>query len=122
MGRNLLYMDDDGFGDVVPDSESEEEHFPEENIDPLPVRTPPSYALVRGQRAICGHLSRSFHPYRFPYTECVNRRLDQKACLGEVADSAHRRFKWKWGGEDLCEGDSLRIAILPTDNPASPIC
>ena len=97
----MLYTEDDGFGDVVPDSESEEEHFPEENIDPLPVRAPPAYAPVCGQRAVHGCSSCSFCPYRFPYAERVDRRLHRKASLGEIADSAHRRFKWKWGGEDL---------------------
>ena len=50
-GKELvLYVDNNGFGDVVPDSESEEiKEFPQENETPIPVHTPPAYAPVRGQ-------------------------------------------------------------------------
>ena len=70
----MLYMDNDGFEDVVPDSESEEtEEFPQENETPIPVCAPPAYAPVRGQGATQGHPGRSFCPYCFPYAERVNR-------------------------------------------------
>ena len=49
-GKELvLFVDDDGTGDVV-ETDLSEEHFPDENVVPIPVRAPPpDYALVRGQ-------------------------------------------------------------------------
>jgi len=99
-GKELvLYMDDDGVGDVV-ETDSSEEHFPDENKVPIPIRAPPpGYAPVRGQRAVRGRVGRSSHPYCFPYADRVNRRLARKDLLREIADSEHRRFKrkWHWG-------------------------
>ena len=96
-------------------SDSSEEVVPEENAVPLPVAAPPPvYSPVRGQVAIRGRAGRSFRPYRFPYAERVDRRLARKDLLGEVADSEHRRFKRKWGGEDPARNVRARV-VKPDD-------
>jgi len=112
-GKELvLYTDDDGVGDVV-ETDSSEEPFPDENEVPIPVRAPPpGYALVHDQIAVRGCAGRSFCPYRFPYADRVDRRLARKDLLGEIADSARRRFKQKWGGEDLARNVRARVIEL----------
>jgi len=112
-GKELvLYVDDDGTGDVV-ETDSSEEHFPDENDIPIPVcAPPPGYAPVHGQWAARGRSSRSFHPYCFPYADHVDRRLARKDLLGEIADSAHQGFKQKWGGEDLARNVRARVIQL----------
>jgi len=96
-------------------SDSSEGVVPEENVVPLPVAAPPpTYSPVRGQVALRGRAGRSFRPYRFPYTERVDRRLARKDLLGEVADSEHRRLKRKWGGEDLARNVRARV-VQPDD-------
>jgi len=107
-----VYVDDDGTGDVV-ETDLSEEHFPDENDVPIPIHTPPlGYTPVRGQRATRGRPSHSFRPYRFPYADRVYRRLVRKDLLGEIADSAHRGFKWKWGGKDLARNVRARVVKL----------
>jgi len=55
-------------------SDSSEEVVPEENIAPLPIAAPPPvYSPVGGQRARRSLPKHSYQPYRFPYTERVNR-------------------------------------------------
>jgi len=94
-------------------SDSSEEVVPEENVVPLPIAAPPPvYSLVRGQLAVRGRAGRSFRPYRFPYADRIDRRLARKDLLGEIADSAHRGFKRKWGGEDLARNVQARVIEL----------
>jgi len=96
-------------------SDSSEEVVPEENVVPLPVAAPPPlYSPVRGQVAVRGRSGRSFRPYRFPYTERVDRRLARKDLLGEAADSERQRLKRKWGGEDLAR--HVRAQVVKLDD------
>ena len=69
-------VDNDGLGDVM-ETESEEEHFPEENAEPIPIQPPPpAYTLVCGQWSTRGCRHHSFQPYRFLYTECLHCESD----------------------------------------------
>jgi len=71
-GKELMvYVNNNSLGDVI-ETESEEEHFPEENIDPLPVHAPPpAYTPVHGEQVTC-----SFKSQRYPYTEHCHRDSD----------------------------------------------
>ena len=95
----VVCVDDDGLGDVI-EMESEEEHFPEENIDPLPVHAPPpAYAPVCGQQAVQGRASLS-KPHRYPYTEHRHLNSDRTDLLRAVIAAQHRGTKQQWDGKN----------------------